>query len=64
MVALAACEDFDFDLRDMGNGFDTSSAVQTLPGRPRPDDRHVDIEYLALCFAHFEPPVLDRLTEG
>ncbi|MFA8440655.1 peptidoglycan DD-metalloendopeptidase family protein [Yoonia sp.] len=41
MVALAACEDFDFDLRDMGNGFDTSSAVQTLPGRPRPDDRGV-----------------------
>ena len=41
MVALAACKDFDFDLRDMGNGFDTSSAVQTLPGRPRPDDRGV-----------------------
>ncbi len=41
LVALAACEDFDFDLRDMGNGFDTSSAVQTLPGRPRPDDRGV-----------------------
>ncbi|MFA8442483.1 peptidoglycan DD-metalloendopeptidase family protein [Yoonia sp.] len=41
MVALAACEDFDFDLRDMGNGFDTSSAVQSLPGRPRPDDRGV-----------------------
>ncbi|MEL7178967.1 MAG: M23 family metallopeptidase [Pseudomonadota bacterium] len=41
MVALAACEDFDFDLRDVGNGFDTSSAVQSLPGRPRPDDRGV-----------------------
>ncbi len=41
MVALAACEDFDFDLRDMGNGFDTSSAVQSLPARPRPDDRGV-----------------------
>lgn len=41
MVALAACEDFDFDLRDMGNGFDTTSAVQSLPGRPRPDDRGV-----------------------
>jgi murein DD-endopeptidase MepM/ murein hydrolase activator NlpD len=41
MVALAACEDFDFDLRDVGNGFDTSAAVQSLPGRPRPDDRGV-----------------------
>ncbi|MEJ8560267.1 peptidoglycan DD-metalloendopeptidase family protein [Yoonia sp. GPGPB17] len=41
MVALAACEDFDFDLRDVGNGFDTTSAVQSLPGRPRPDDRGV-----------------------
>ena len=41
LVELAACEDFDFDLRDMGNGFDTTSAVQSLPGRPRPDDRGV-----------------------
>lgn len=41
MVALAACEDFDFDMRDVGNGFDTTSAVQSLPGRPRPDDRGV-----------------------
>jgi murein DD-endopeptidase MepM/ murein hydrolase activator NlpD len=41
LVALAACEDFDFDLRDMGNGFDTTPAVQSLPGRPRPDDRGV-----------------------
>ncbi|SFS13550.1 M23 family metallopeptidase [Yoonia litorea] len=41
VLALAACEDFDFDLRDIGNGFDTSSAVQSLPGRPRPDDRGV-----------------------
>lgn len=41
LATLAACEDFDFDLRDMGNGFDTSSAVQQLPGRPRPDDRGV-----------------------
>lgn len=41
MIALAACEDFDFDMRDVGNGFDTTSAVQSLPGRPRPDDRGV-----------------------
>jgi lipoprotein NlpD len=41
LAALAACESYDFDLRDMGNGFDTTSAVQQLPGRPRPDDRGV-----------------------
>ncbi len=41
LVALTACGDFDFDLRDLGNGFDTTSAVQSLPGRPRPDDRGV-----------------------
>ena len=41
LVALVACEDFDLDVRDVGNGFDTTSAVQQLPGRPRPDDRGV-----------------------
>ncbi|MEM8537108.1 MAG: peptidoglycan DD-metalloendopeptidase family protein [Pseudomonadota bacterium] len=41
LLALTACSDFDFDLRDVGNGFDTTSAVQNLPGRPRPDDRGV-----------------------
>lgn len=41
LATLAACEDFDADLRDLGNGFDTSSAVQQLPERPRPDDRGV-----------------------
>ncbi|PXW70749.1 murein DD-endopeptidase MepM/ murein hydrolase activator NlpD [Loktanella sp. PT4BL] len=41
LAALAACEGFDADLRDIGNGFDTSAAVQNLPGRPRPDDRGV-----------------------
>lgn len=41
MTALVACEDFDPDLRNLGNGFDTSAAVQQLPGRPRPDDRGV-----------------------
>lgn len=41
LATLAACEDFDLDMRDLGNGFDTSSAVQQLPGRPRPDDRGV-----------------------
>lgn len=41
LAALAACDNFDMDMRDLGNGFDTSSAVQQLPGRPRPDDRGV-----------------------
>ncbi|MEM9786461.1 MAG: LysM peptidoglycan-binding domain-containing M23 family metallopeptidase [Pseudomonadota bacterium] len=42
LVALVACEDFDFDLRgDVGDGFDTTRAVQELPNRPRPDDRGV-----------------------
>ncbi len=41
LAALVACDDFDSDLRDLGNGFDTSAAVQSLPGRPRPDDRGV-----------------------
>ncbi|WP_108814859.1 LysM peptidoglycan-binding domain-containing M23 family metallopeptidase [Loktanella sp. Alg231-35] len=41
VTALVACEGFDPDLRDIGNGFDTSAAVQELPGRPRPDDRGV-----------------------
>lgn len=41
LTALAACAGFDADLRDIGNGFDTSSAVKQLPGRPQPDDRGV-----------------------
>ena len=41
LAALAACEDFDPDFRDVGNGFDTSSSVTNLPNRPRPDDRGV-----------------------
>jgi murein DD-endopeptidase MepM/ murein hydrolase activator NlpD len=41
LAALVACDDFDSDLRDLGNGFDTSAAVQNLASRPRPDDRGV-----------------------
>ncbi|MFQ1701321.1 peptidoglycan DD-metalloendopeptidase family protein [Loktanella agnita] len=41
LTALGACDGFDFDMRDMGNGFDTSRAVQDLPNRPRPDERGV-----------------------
>jgi len=43
-LTLAACGDqpFDFDLRDLGNGFDTSGAVQKLTAdRPSPDGRGV-----------------------
>lgn len=31
----------DFDLRDLGNGFDTTEAALNPPNRPRPDDRGV-----------------------
>ena len=42
LALLAACaEPFDPDLRDMGNGFDTSAAALNPPPRPRPDDRGV-----------------------
>jgi len=42
ILALGACDQpFDGDLRDTVNGFDTSRAVQNLPGRPRPDERGV-----------------------
>ncbi len=40
-VALAGCADFDMDLRDLGEGFDTTSAVENRPNRPSPDDRGV-----------------------
>lgn len=43
IAMLAACEGGlpDFDLRDIGNGFDTSDAVENLPDRPAPDARGV-----------------------
>jgi len=45
LVALAACDSdgnlADFDLRDLGGGFDTSDSVTNLPNRPRPDNRGV-----------------------
>lgn len=44
-LALTACSDelstFDFDLRDLGDGFDTSDAVINLPDRPTADSRGV-----------------------
>ncbi|MCK0119590.1 peptidoglycan DD-metalloendopeptidase family protein [Loktanella sp. F6476L] len=46
LAALAGCaenpfEGFDFDLRDLGDGFDTSEAVANIAPRPAPDDRGV-----------------------
>jgi murein DD-endopeptidase MepM/ murein hydrolase activator NlpD len=45
LLALAACDGdgnlADFDLRDIGGGFDTSQSVAEMPDRPRPDDRGV-----------------------
>lgn len=45
LAALAACDGngnlADFDLRDLGGGFDTSDAAANLPNRPRPDNRGV-----------------------
>ncbi|SDE01715.1 M23 family metallopeptidase [Limimaricola pyoseonensis] len=42
LALLSACaEPFDPDLRDYGNGFDTSQAALNPAPRPRPDDRGV-----------------------
>jgi len=45
LIVLAGCSgqfsNIDFDLRDLGDGFDTSDAVLNLPDRPEPDDRGV-----------------------
>jgi LysM repeat protein len=49
LLALAACDqdgnlrdrDFDWDLRNLGGGFDTTEAAINLPNRPRPDNRGV-----------------------
>ena len=49
LLALAACDengniqgqDFDWDLRNLGGGFDTTDAARNLAARPRPDDRGV-----------------------
>jgi len=47
LAILAGCAEnnpldgFDFDLRDLGDGFDTSEAVANIAPRPAPDDRGV-----------------------
>ena len=43
LAVLAGCEGGlpDFDLRDLGNGFDTSESVANLPARPQPDSRGI-----------------------
>ncbi|WP_322893499.1 MULTISPECIES: LysM peptidoglycan-binding domain-containing M23 family metallopeptidase [unclassified Yoonia] len=40
-TALSACAGMDADMRDLGNGFSTASAVQQVSDRPRPDERGV-----------------------
>ena len=42
LALIAACDGpLDFDLRDLGNGFDTTPAVANLPERPAPDNRGI-----------------------
>ena len=41
LVAGCTGDTLDVDLRDLGNGFDTSDAVASPPERPRPDARGV-----------------------
>ena len=49
LLALAACDgngnlqgqNFDWDMRNLGSGFDTTEASRNLANRPRPDDRGV-----------------------
>lgn len=41
LVALTACEDFDFDLRDNAGAFSTAQAAQNATDRPRPDERGI-----------------------
>lgn len=49
LFALAACDDngnirgqdFDWDMRNLGGGFNTTEAARNLASRPRPDDRGV-----------------------
>ena len=49
MISLSACDgqgnlqsrNFDWDLRNLGDGFNTAEAAANLPNRPRPDDRGV-----------------------
>ena len=54
LAALAACNDFDPDFRDIGNGFDTTNSVANLPNRPRPDDRGV------ISYPNYQVVVADR----
>ena len=43
LALLGACSDgqFDFDLRNLTGGFDTSASARNLPNRPAPDSRGV-----------------------
>jgi len=62
LLALAACDadgniqgqNFDWDLRNLGGGFDTTDAARNLPNRPRPDDRGV------ISYPNYQVVVADR----
>ncbi|MEM6739803.1 MAG: LysM peptidoglycan-binding domain-containing protein, partial [Pseudomonadota bacterium] len=42
LALLSGCADLDLDLRDLGNGFDTSdAALSATAARPAPDDRGI-----------------------
>lgn len=42
LAVLSACtEPFDFDMRDITNGFDTTASLAATPNRPAPDDRGI-----------------------
>ena len=62
LLALAACDDngniqgqdFDWDLRNLGGGFDTTEASRNLQNRPRPDNRGV------ISYPNYQVVVADR----
>lgn len=42
LALVAACQEpIDFDLRELGRGFDTTSALADIPPRPMPDNRGI-----------------------
>ncbi len=62
LLALAACDgngnltpgNLDFDLRNLGGGFDTTEAARTIANRPRPDNRGV------ISFPNYQVVVAQR----
>jgi lipoprotein NlpD len=62
LLALAACDsnnniqgqNFDWDMRNLGGGFNTTNASQNLTSRPRPDDRGI------ISYPNYQVVVADR----